>query len=126
MKRIYFGGILLAVLLAMSVVLTVCFTRLHEPVSRILEQAAWAGAAEDWERAELLTARARQQWTKYRDFTAAVADHGPLEQMEAMFFRLEVLLVQQQADEFAADSMELSRMAAAMAESQKLTWWSLL
>ncbi len=126
MKRMYFGLGLLAVLLTAGIVLSALFVRIHDPLSDTLEQAQEAALAGDWDRAARITEEAHRGWEKHCHFTAAVADHAPMEEMDAMFSRLEVLCQMEQADEFVSDCAELSRMAAAMAESQKLVWWNLL
>ncbi len=126
MKRMYFGLGLLAVLLAVGIGLTAVFVRLHEPLSGALEQAQKAALAGDWEQAASITEKTHRGWKRFCHFTAAVADHEPMEEMDAMFSRLEVLCQMHQADEFVSDCAELARMAEAMAESQKLVWWNLL
>lgn len=126
MTRLYIGIGLLIVMLVLGICLTMAFSALHEPLAQQLESAQAAAIAGDWEKAMTLAADARAQWRRFRHFTAAVADHEPLEQMDALFFRLEVLGLLREADEFASDCAELSRLATAMAESQQLTWWNLL
>lgn len=126
MKRLYIGIALLAIMLAVSICLTAAFSALHEPLSSKLDQAKSAAVAGDWEKATALTSDARASWVQFRRFTAAVADHEPLEQMDSLFARLEVLGQLREVDEFAADCAELSRLATAMAESQAFTWWNML
>ncbi len=126
MRRLHLGLGLLAALLATGIWLTSVFVRLHEPVSGTLEQAQEAVWEGDWEKASMLTHRVHQDWKNTREFIAAVADHEPLEEMDAMFYRLEAECRLRQADEFAADCAELARLANAMAESQKIVWWNFL
>ena len=126
MKRMYIGIVLLAVMLAAGILMSVLFLRLHQPLSATLEQAKMAALSGDWEQTARLTDQAHQQWQQCRNFTAAVADHEPLEEMDALFARLEVLCRMRQADEFASDCAQLSRLAQAMADSQQITWWNLL
>ena len=112
MKRLSIGIVFLSVILAIGICVTAAFTALHKPLSDTLQQASEAAISEDWER--------------YRAFTAAVADHEPLEEMDAMFAQLEVLARQRETSDFAALSAQLSRMAQAMADSQSISWWNLL
>ena len=126
MKRLYIGAALLAVMLAAGICLTVAFTAIHEPLSSRLQEAQEAAVAGDWEKAADLTEQARQKWEEFRHFTAAVADHEPLEEMDSLFARLEVLCRLREEDEFAADCAQLARLADAMAESQRINWWNLL
>lgn len=126
MKRMYIGLGLLAVMLAVGIWVTVMFDRIHAPLSATLDQAQAAALAGDWEQAGILTGQAHAQWRRARELIAAVADHAPLEEMDALFARLEVLQQMHQADEFASDCAELSSLASAMADSQRILWWNLL
>ncbi len=126
MKRMYFGLGLLTVLLSVAILLTMVFVRLHDPLPEALERAQNAALAGDWEEAAAVTEKVHKQWKRFCHFTAAVADHEPMEEMDAMFARLEVLCRMHQADEFVSDCAELAKMAQAMTESQKLVWWNLL
>ena len=126
MKRIWLGVGLLLVFLVAGWLLTYSFHRIHRPLATVLEQASQEALADNWERACASAADARQHWDKYRNFTAAVADHAPLEEMDALFSQLEVYITLNWQGEFAALCTYLSQMAAAMEESQALTWWTLL
>lgn len=123
MKRIYIGVALLVLLAILGIALTVVFNRLHQPLSAKLEQASAAALEGDWEKATALAKDAGADWTRYRRFTAAVADHQPLEEMDSRFARLQVLTDQEDPDEFALCCAELSVLARAMGESQSIRWW---
>lgn len=126
MKRLWIGAILLAVLLLMGIVLTVSFERLHRPLAQKVDSAAAAAAAGDWERADVLISQTKAEWEHFRNFTAAVADHEPLEEMDSLFSQLESLLQLREKDEFVAGCRQLARLAEAIADSQSIKWWSLL
>lgn len=126
MKRLYIGIGFLAALLAVGIGITVAFARLHEPLAEDLLAAAELAEAGNWEEVEPLVAKIRRDWEKCRDFTAAVADHEPLEEMEALLAQIEVYARHRDGPNFSAAAMALAHMAAAMAESQSLTWWNLL
>lgn len=126
MKRLWIGVGLLVFFLVMGILLTLSFHRIHAPLSQTLDTASQEAIAGNWETAQSLAATARDRWEKYRKFTAAVADHEPLEEMDALFDQLEHYAVLGWEGEFAALCTQLSSMAAAMEESQALTWWTLL
>lgn len=126
MKRLYIGIVLLAVLLVLGTCLTAAFSTLHDPLSARLSQAAEAAAAGDLPQAVALATEARGDWERWRRFTASVSDHEPLEQIDGLFARLAVLAQMEQPAEFAATCAEISRLTAAMADSQRLTWWDFL
>ena len=126
MKRMYIGAALLIMALAAGIAVTVAFSRIHLPIAQTLDAAAEAALEEDWVKAAALRSSAEEQWQRHRHFTAALADHEPLEQIDGLFARLRTLEGQQDAVQFAGDCAELSRLAVAMAASQGIAWWDLL
>ena len=126
MKRLYIGiGLLLFFLIA-GILLTFCFCRIHAPLAETLERASQQAIAGSWENAISLAQSARERWETYRNFTAAVADHEPLEEMDMLFSQLNIYGELRLSVEFADICSRLSQMAAAMEESQAFTWWTLL
>ena len=126
MKRFYIGITLLLLFLISGILLTCAFSRIHAPLAKTLENASQAAVSGQWETAISLADAARTRWETCRNFTAAVADHEPLEEMDALFAQLEVYKNMGLNVEFAAICTRLSQMAAAMEESQALTWWTML
>lgn len=126
MKRLWIGVGLLVFFLAVGTLLTFSFHRIHGPLAETLDAASEQALSGNWEQAISLAEKAREQWEQYRSFTAAIADHAPLEEMDALFSQLEVYRSLHWDAEFAAICAQLSCMAAAMEESQALTWWTML
>lgn len=126
MKRLWIGVALLVTVLAVGIGLTVAFDRLHRPMSEQLELASAYALEEDWDKAVTLAREAKAAWEKCRCFTAAVADHEPLEEIDGLFAQLEVWEKIREPEEYAATCAQLARLAEAMADSQQVTWWSLL
>lgn len=126
MKRLYIGIAILLFFLISGLFLTCSFGRIHAPLAQTLENASQAAIAGNWENAVCLADSAKTRWETYRNFTAAVADHEPLEEMDTLFSQLEIYEKLRLNVEFAGICTRLSQMAAAMEESQKLTWWTLL
>ena len=126
MKRLWLGVGILAAFLMAGCLLTASFHGIHAPLSASLEDASRQALAGNWEAACDRGEEALRQWERYRNLTAAVADHAPLEEMDALFSQMEIYVSLNWQGEFAAVSMQLSKMAAAMEESQALTWWTLL
>ena len=126
MKRLYIGITILLFFLVAGILLTCSFRRIHAPLAQTLENASQAAMDGNWENALSLAESARGRWETYRNFTAAVADHEPLEEMDALFSQLTVYGKLRLHVEFADICAKLSQMAAAMEESQKLTWWTML
>lgn len=126
MRRLWIGVGFLIVMLAVGIVLTLLFDRIHTPLSEDLRQASQLAMAEDWEKATALAQQARADWKQYREFIAAVADHEPLEKMEYLLDKLDVYAQARRTADFSAVCVELAALADAMLESQQLTWWSFL
>lgn len=126
MKRVYLGLGLLLVILALGICLTAVFCRIHQPLATILDRAGEAALTGQSEEAAALARKAGDHWRRWRNLTAAVADHEPLEEMDLLFSRLDVLVRLQYWEEFALCCCDLSAMAKAMADSQCLAWWNLL
>lgn len=109
MKRLWVGIILLVVLLAGTLAVTVAMDRIYAPITEALE-------AGDLEAAEV-------RYQRWRDLTAAFADHGPMEEMDALFARAEICEDEQERKALCA---ELAKRAQAMSNAHSPTWWNLL
>ena len=126
MKRLWIGIGFLIFLLAAGIVISVLFSSLHSPIAQSLQKASEAALSGDWSTASTLTNQAHSSWNALLQFTAAVADHEPLEEMDALFAQLDVLLQLRETEDFAALSRQLSQLAQAMADSQSFYWWHFL
>ena len=126
MKRLWIGVSFLIVILAVGVVLTMLFDRIHTPLTEDLRQASQLAMDQEWEKATALTQKARADWKQYRKLIAAVADHEPLEEMEHLLEQLEVYGRQRRTADFSALCVEVASLADAMLESQRITWWNFL
>lgn len=109
MKRLWVGILLLLVLLAGTLAVTVAMDRIYAPMVEALE-------AGDLEAAE-------ERYGRWRDLTAAFADHGPMEEMDALFARVEICKDDQERKALCA---ELAQRAKAMSNAHSPTWWNLL
>ena len=109
MKRLWVGIILLLILLAGTMAVTVAMDHIYAPMVEALE-------AGDLEAAE-------ERYGRWRDLTAAFADHGPMEEMDSLFARAEVC---GDAQERKALCAELAQRARAMSNAHSPTWWNLL
>ena len=126
MKRLWIGAALLLLVLAVGICLTAVFDSLHGSLAQQLTQAADAAQADNWEAAHALAQEADGQWQRLRNFTAAVADHEPLEEMDSLLRQLKVYETARDGVNFAAVCAQLSSLAEAIAQSQAITWWNLL
>lgn len=126
MKRLWIGILILAILLSGSLAISICMGRIHRPIAEKLELAAQKALDDNWSEALALTRQASARWEKYHRFTAAFADHTPMDEMDTLLEELEVYAVQQENPHFSATCAHLHFMATAIAESHNISWWNLL
>lgn len=126
MKRLWVGVLILLLLLGAGIGITVFADHVHTGISDTLGQAADAALAGDWNTATELSAAARNRWTTYRNITASIADHEPMEEIDSLFSQLEVYETTRQALSFSACCEALCVFTKAIGESQSVSWWSLL
>lgn len=126
MKRIYLGLTILVTLLSLALLFTAMMDRIHRPIAENLLAAAQAASDENWDKAEELASAASRSWERYRKFTAALADHSPMDDMDGLFAELETYLQQREMPHFAATCCHLARLAEAMGDNHALNWWNFL
>ncbi len=126
MKRFWIGVVILAVLLSGSFAISATMESIHRPIATQLEQAAQKALEDDWPAALELARQANDRWEKYHRFTAAFADHTPMDEMDTLLEELQVYAQTRENPHFSATCAHLCFMATAIAESHLLCWWNLL
>lgn len=126
MKHLWFGAGLLGLLLAVSLYLGGALEDTHHIPAKDLEKAAEAALDEDWALASALSIRAKQHWMKHRNLSAALVNHGLLDQIDALFSRLEIYALREEETAFAATSVQLAQQLRSLPQSHSFTWWNLL
>ncbi len=126
MKRIIWGCVILGVLLVLAVLFSVQMNRIHAPLSQCLQEAAQAAAEGNWDAAEHLAGNAAAAWERCKHFTAALADHSPMDEIDGLFSELTVYLEEREMPHFAATCRHLAKLTEAMTENHALSWWNLL
>ena len=126
MKRFFLGLLILTMLLCGSLLIHRSLHYIHAPIADDLEQAAHAALREDWGKALSFARRASDRWHQFHRFTAAFADHTPMDELDQLFAQLPFFAHQRENPHFSALCQDLSTLARAMAESQRLSWWNLL
>ena len=91
-----------------------------------LEDAALWAMRDEWGRAEAHTARAKKNWAKNRPMTASVADHEPMDEIDALFAELEIFAARQDQISYASLCVHLTEALKALSEEHRLYWWNLL
>lgn len=126
MKRFWLGSGILAVLLALGITATVAVDRFCQPISRDLTLAAQVVRRNEWVQAEQLADSARQRWQQHRALHAAVTNHEPMEEIDALFDQLKIYAEEGDSLHFAECCVRLASLTEAVAESQAIHWWNLL
>ncbi len=126
MKRGGIGLAILLILLAAGFLATWFMEEVHEQMGDTLEKAGKLALAENWEGADRLVRKARQDWEKKRRISAALSSHAPLEEIDSLFSQLEVYQGQREKLAFAAACAQLASYLEDLGDAQDLTWWNLL
>lgn len=116
-RRFIFGVVLLGLVLALTVGTAIGMKAIHKPGQVALEQAAGLALAGDLEQAVSLARNAWDRWQKYRDLTAAFADHNPMDDTERLFREMLVYAETGETPHFAACCTQLSAMLRAIYET---------
>ena len=126
MKRSWFGFLLLLALLLGSVLTTRGMDRVHSPIGENLSRAAEFALARDWPQAEAAFRAAEESWKQTENFREFLADHTPVEEIEAGFALLDVYSRGRDALSFAACCAELSAQTRAIGEAHAFVLRNLL
>jgi len=126
MSRLWFGCLLLLVLLGFGFFISFSTCNTHEEISALLSNAAQAAETGEWDRAEALFSQAAQRWQKLRPWTAAITDHGPMEEIDHYFAQADRYLQFRSPLHFSASCQGLSVLTEAIGDAQAVNWWSLL
>ena len=102
MKRLWIGVGVLTALLILSTAAAVMLHRVHNPIADALEQAALAWQQGDRETAVALSEEAAGRWERWHSFTAALADHDPMDNIDELFAQLPAYAREANSNAFAA------------------------
>ena len=126
MKQFWLGLGLLVAMLVSGIWVTGKMERIHEPAAAKLRQAAQYALAEDWESTGQITKQARKSWEENRRLTAAIVNHEPMDEIDALFAQLEVYERSRDRISCSAACARLSELLDALHQEQGFTWWNLL
>lgn len=125
MNRIWIGIGILLVLLGLGLWTQRELDEIHGPIAADMALAAEQAQLGNWEQAEQALTRAEAAWTVSHMFTAALADHQPLEDIESLLARLPAHAVAGNRAEFASLCADIACRIEAIAAAHKLTVSSL-
>ena len=126
MARGWFGAVILLVFLGLGFVAADRMEKAHQPTEKLLKQAAEATLSGDFDKGVTLGMEAKRQWERHWNGTATVADHSPMDDVDALFAEMEVYAAAKEEPHFAACCLELSKRLKAMAEAHTFNWWNVL
>lgn len=126
MKRGWIGLGLLGMLLTVGLLVTGFMGRVHKDVSRELEEAARAAGTGNWAEAAEDARDAYEDWQEHWHFSAAFADHEPMEEIDSEFAQLWPYLEARDSVAFRALCRALARQVEAIGDAHGLNWWNLL
>ena len=126
MGRGWLGAGLLALCLVLGIVLSVAADKTCLPTEKLLEQAAEKTLTGDFEGGIALGEEAKQRWQTHWNAIAAVADHEPMDEVDALFAQMEVYVGAGEQPHFAACCQELARRIHSFADVHRFTWWNIL
>ena len=126
MKRGWLGIGILIVFLALGLLVSALAAKAHEPTGDLLKQAAEKTLAGDFEAGITLGMEARERWQRQWNGTAAIADHSPMDEVDALFAEMEIYARSGEEPHCAACCKELAQRLEAIADAHKFSWWNVL
>ena len=126
MIRGWFGFAILILFLILGFVTATVMDNAHLPTESLLAQAAEQTLNGNFEEAVALGQQAKLRWDKHWNGTATVADHSPMDDVDALFAEMEIYAKAEEKPHFAAVCRELSRRIQAMAGAHRFSWWNIL
>lgn len=121
MKRCWFGGGILVLLLAVGIFTGLYTGKFHQALSEDMIRAA-ALAGEDREKAQEAAEKVREKWERRAFVTAVLSDHAPMEAIEENFA---LLTPEAEEEDFRETCLRLSAQLKALGEAQMLSWENL-
>ena len=126
MKRIWIGIILLVTLLGVGFWISNFMAQTHNPIAQDIRRAGQHALEEQWGTARAFAKRGRNHWEKKRPVTAAIADHEPMDEIDALFAQLDTYARAEDEVAYSALCAHLASLLEAVGQSHSLTWWNLM
>lgn len=126
MVRGWFGLAILVAFLLLGFLTAGVMDKAHIPTEQLLAQAAEKTLAGDFDGAVALGMEAKSRWNKHWNGTATVADHAPMDDVDALFAEMEIYAATEEKPHFAAVCRELSQRIQAVSTAHRFSWWNIL
>lgn len=126
MNRLWFGIALLVLFLGLGIISAVVLQDVQQPVIQALETAAEQSLSGNLEAGAASARQAQQNWDRNWHGVAAVAMHGPMDEIDSLFAQLPAYARSGKTAEFAACCARLAKLVEAIGDAQGFNWWNLL
>ena len=126
MGRGWFGAAILAVFLVLGFISSSAMENAHYPTEDLLDRAAEAALSGDFAHGVALGMEAKDRWDRHWNGTATLADHNPMDDVDALFEEMVIYAESEEKPHFAACCKELSQRLRAVADAHRLSWWNIL
>ena len=126
MIRGWIGFGILIVFLVLGFVVSAGMDNAHSPTESLLVQAAEQTLSGSFDKAIALGMEAKKQWEDHWNGTATVADHSPMDEVDALFAEMEIYAKTEEKPHFAAVCKELSRRIRSFTDAHRFDWWNVL
>lgn len=125
-RRFYLGVGLLVLLLIAGLFGAWVIKNAQAPIAKELDKAALAAVEGDLDSGILLAKHAKNAWQNRWRAVAAVADHTPMDDIDALFAELEVYARAGEDVHFAACCSQLASLLRTVAQAHQLSWWNVM
>ena len=126
MKRLWIGIGLLAAIMIAGFWTSSRMADIHIATSDILKDSVREAQAGQWEQVDRLAEKAQSCWKKSWNFSATMADHTVLDEIDGLFAQADIYRKNRTDVEYAATCAQLATAIEALQESHRLSWWNLL
>lgn len=126
MSRFLLGIAILLVFLLLGFWVSSGMNDVHLEIADNLALASQQILSGNWEQGVMTAKKAEGNWEKSRKKTACVADHAPMDEIDGLFAQLSSFEKEQEVVHYAATCAQLSKLAQAMADAHRFSWWNLL
>ena len=126
MKRIWIGLVLLGALLIGGIGTGEFMEVAHVPVARDVKQAGEYALQGEWTLAQALVKRGQDRWEEKWPVTAAIADHEPMDEIDALFAQLKTYEKTRDGAAYSALCSHLGSLLEALSQGHRCKWWNLM
>ena len=126
MKRLWLGISLLTLFLTTSLLIGCAMDRTHLEIAEKLQNAAELVLQDHAALGKEQAQSAKAQWEKSWSWTAAVADHAPMDEIDGLFAQLKAYENPEDKTHYAATCLQLVKLVEAVAEAHRLSLQNLL